>query len=177
MKVVLYGLALLAVFSLVGCIGPEEPIPVIATNLPAAAAHPADFMLEYRHADGSMPPPYHTEYEILLMTDGSGTVKFIPDYPGAETPIWTAPVTATASQLDQLYTLYSANLVGADLIEDDRVGGGFELLRITADGSTLDVPPLRDDTAVRPIYTLLTSLVPQAVWDDFDARKQEYDQQ
>jgi hypothetical protein len=51
-------------------------------------APPADFSLRYTWRAGTLPPPYHYDYRIVLHADGSGKMIMVPNYPAPDVPMW-----------------------------------------------------------------------------------------
>ena len=64
-----------------------------------------DFKVQYSWTAASMPPPYHFEYDVTIGPGLAGSVVYLPDYPGADTPTWSAEFTFTETDLDTLYQL------------------------------------------------------------------------
>ncbi|HMP41352.1 MAG TPA: hypothetical protein PKA05_13295, partial [Roseiflexaceae bacterium] len=73
---------------------------------PALAQRPADFALVYQWREGSLPPPYHYEYDIELQPSGLGEIRMRPDYPADGVPLWIESFSLSDSQLDSLYQVF-----------------------------------------------------------------------
>lgn len=104
-------------------------------NIPAT--RPDDFSLVYHWQEGSLPPPYHYEYSIIIQSDRQGHIEMLPDYPSDQTPVWEEVFTVTADDLDQLYALLlEKNFFQENWTAQDGppVGGSSEQLVVSAQG-------------------------------------------
>lgn len=141
---------------------------------------PSDLHLEYAWRGGTVPPPHHHEYEIILHASGRGEVVFRPDYPSEEPPEWREPFPVTVKELQGLYQL----MVGEGILgrewepipeEEAPVGGELESMRIVADAEEHEVPSaILDAPRVEPVYRLIRSLVPEAIWRSLLDRRESY---
>ncbi len=139
-----------------------------------------DLVVRYHWQEGSVPPPYHYEYHILLGPGKNGYVVFSPDYPGNDTPEWTEPFTITDVQRAQLIQLVRDNQILTrqwHLLQSPRVGGSLASMEVSAGDLRVSVPSqLADsDAAVAgKIYDAVRALVPQSTWDSLMQRREQY---
>ena len=142
---------------------------------------PADFRLRYDWREGSLPPPYHYEYTITLAADGSGLISMTPDYPGEGVPVWEEPFSLSPAELDRLHDLMvEQGLLRERWRAEDSppVGGSYAWLEVTRDGRTIEVPPFPVDgqrERATTIFTAVEASVPQAIRDDLELRRAEYE--
>jgi hypothetical protein len=145
---------------------------------PARGSIPDDFAVEYSWYEGSVAPPYHYEFDILVARDGSGTIRFRPDY-GSD-PEWVETFAVSSDDLDSLYGLmHDRKVFTRNWREDPEppVGGSVARMTVLADGVAYEIPTdllggLGD--AILPVYGEIESLVPEAIWRDLQARRDEY---
>ena len=52
-------------------------------------ARPDDFGVEYEWREGSLPPPYHYEYTVIIKPSSQSEIVLTPDYPSITVPKWT----------------------------------------------------------------------------------------
>lgn len=155
-----------------GC-GSEDPAPAVG------AERPDDFALTFEHVDGSVPPPGHQEWIVEVAADGSGTLEYLPDYPGEGVPTYRAEFEADPTELDALF----AELAAEGLLEeeiggsdDPPVGGDTETATITAEGESFDVPAFdgSDEAALAGVSEAVRGLVPDEIWSGFERRRDAY---
>lgn len=139
-----------------------------------------EFNLRYSWSEGSIPPPYHYEYDILFDSTGNGRVDMVPDYSGPGVPRWTEPFAVAPEAARDLYArMASDGLLAQEWrrLDDPPVGGSHAWLSVTAGGRQIEIPAFpvegQRERAAR-IYTAIRALVPQAVWDKLEAQREEY---
>ena len=140
---------------------------------------PADLAVEYSWYEGSVAPPYHYEFDIEVRADGSGTIRYRPDY-GSD-PEWVEDFTVSDADLDVLYWyMFDAGVFTSEWREDEEppVGGSVAGMRVTAGGTEyripLDLADAGDREAVIPVYGHIEGLVPNEIWRDLESRRTEY---
>jgi hypothetical protein len=142
---------------------------------------PNDLLITYEWREGSLPPPYHYEYSIRLQADGSGEVTMIPDYPGEGVPVWNEPFTVAPAALNQMYaTMQASGLLSErwSELDDPPVGGSSANMTVVAAGRTVTIPaflPPAQQGRAETIYATLRGVVPQAIFDDLEARRAAYE--
>lgn len=140
-----------------------------------------DFKVQYSWTAASMPPPYHFEYDVTIGPGLAGSVVYLPDYPGADTPTWSAEFTFTETDLDTLYQLIVRQGGLSHKwreIRNPPVGGDTSGLYVYANGKTSRVHSLMEEAArLEPIYEAITKLVPQEIWDTFAQQRAQYEQE
>jgi hypothetical protein len=151
----------------IGC-GDDDAVP---------ADLPDDFFVEYSWFEGSVAPPYHYSYDIEVHRDGSGTIRFRPDY--GDSTEWAESFSVSEEDLDRLYALMiDQQILGRSWEEDPEppVGGPVARMDVVAGGVTTEVPadPLGPASRLEPVYEAMDDLVPQALWDDLEARRQTF---
>jgi hypothetical protein len=162
-------LALLALFT-AGCSGEPEVKP-----------RPDDFSFQYNWAAGSMPPPYHYEYTIQIGPGPFGKATLVPNYPGADVPVWTEDFTITEQQLDDLYNLVTQkNMLRNNWREmsSPPVGGSTHWAAITAGGERYTVPSTletSEEVVVDDVYESVMAMVPSAQWSKLLDQRAEYE--
>ena len=123
--------------------------------------------LTFEFREGSLPPPSHYEYRIVIRGDGSGEIAMTPDYPDADVPVWretfSLPET-TAAQLLQDAEAFARSLpAGPD--RNPIVGGA------TVSAAQ---QPIADDERLQRIHAALRAAVPEAVWAELARRRARY---
>lgn len=145
------------------------------------ATAPDDLLITYEWREGSLPPPYHYEYSIVLRADGNGEVTMVPDYPGEGVPVWSEPFSVERASLDQMYaTMVEQGLLSQRWSAEDSppVGGSSEDMSVVAGGRTITIPsflPSAQQARAEAIYAALRAVVPQAIFDDLEARRAAYE--
>lgn len=138
---------------------------------------PSDFALEYFWAEGSVPPPYHNEYEITIDEGGAGSIVYRADYEPTDQE-WTESFTVSEAARQELYAaMVEADLFTRSLAEDDDppIGGSATELNVTADGELTEVPAFpQDSSGLEELYESIEALVPEALWTTFEAQRQEF---
>ncbi len=141
---------------------------------------PADFKLTYAWREGSLPPPYHYSYQIVLAPDGSGNITFTPDYAGPDVPTWVEPFQLSGAERGALY----AALVAQDVLRErwqaepmPPVGGSSATLQVTAHGQTITLPNFvveGQQSRAAAIHALVEAQVPEAIWRQLRAQRDAY---
>jgi len=68
-------------------------------------ARPADFAFRYAWREGSLPPPHHYEFTIVVDAGGRGTIVFYPDYLEEGVAPWEEAFLVPPAEMDELYRL------------------------------------------------------------------------
>ena len=140
---------------------------------------PEDFSVIYRWAEGSVPPPYHYEYEIYIGPGENGRIIFCPDYPMEDPPVWIEEFHLDNATLNRLYEF----MVEKDVfmrdwteMEGAAVGGELEWMEGTANKMHFKVPSVIEESEiVGSIYEFLRSLVPEWIWIKLMSQRQQYE--
>lgn len=144
-------------------------------------ARSGDFKVQYSWTAASMPPPYHFEYDVTIGPGLAGSVVYLPDYPGADTPTWSADFTLAAADLDALYQLILHQEVFGHRWREVRnrpIGGATSELQVLANGETVRVHSQMVGAArLEPINETVIKLVPQEIWDTFAQQRAQYEQE
>ena len=145
------------------------------------SSRPGDFRVQYSWTAASMPPPYHFEYDVTIGPGLTGSVVYLPDYPGTDTPTWSAEFTLTEADLDALYQLIVRQGVLSRKwreIRNPPIGGDTSRLEVQANGKAVRVHSLMVDAArLEPINEAITKLVPQDIWDTFAGQREQYQEE
>jgi hypothetical protein len=165
-------LTLLLTLTLACSVFTPEPTPM--------DTRPADFSVRYDWYEGSLPPPYHYEYSISVDSSGAGVVEMVPDYPSEDVPVFTETFTVEPAALEALFDQlveHGAFTVQWREEDDPPVGGSYASTTLTANGETIEIPGfvVPDQAAAQSdIADAVTALVPQAIWDELEAQRQQY---
>lgn len=152
-----------------------------ATDVPDA--RPDDFSVEYEWREGSLPPPYHYEYTIVIKPDSEGEVTMIPDYPSETAPEWTETFTVEEEELDSLYQVMVDNGLFTQkwrTLDLSPVGGGRQSMTVTAGGEQVTLEPhlvSDQEVSAEAMYSAVEALVPKEIWDKLNARREQYMQE
>lgn len=149
-----------------------------------ADRRPTDFAVEYNWRRGSVPPPNHYEYSILIKSDGRGEIAMVPNYPSETVPKWTEQFTLDSEKLDELYRQMFENKLFTNVwqqAKEQRVGGDNQDLTVTAGLRNFTIKdyliPEQQTAAAAAIYQAVNRTVPKAIWDKLNAQRQQYAQE
>jgi hypothetical protein len=176
MKLLFYSLPILLIALLIGC-------STASSTRNAPATRPDDFSVEYEWHEGSLPPPYHYEYTITIKPDGQAEFMMIPDYPSKTVLRWTESFTVKAEELDRFYRMIVTNGLFTKkwrMLDPLPVGGSRQSMTVTAGGKqvAVEAPLVPDqDASAKAIYSALEALVPKAIVDTLNARRERYMQE
>jgi len=139
---------------------------------------PHDFSVRYKWIEGSLPPPYHYEYEICIGPGVSGEIVFYPDYPIENPPVWTETFSVDDRALDELYALIMERELFTKKwteIEDPPVGSHLEWLEVVAYRDHILVPSVIEESEiVNDAYSMIRSLVPAWIWSKLMRQRDQY---
>ena len=144
------------------------------------ATRPEDFQVQYDWSEGSLPPPYHYEYTVLIEPDGQAEVRMTPDYPGPGVPTWTETFSLTPEELDSLYAqMLAQGLERENWAEEDDppVGGSSAWVVVTSRGKEIRIPAFvvsRQAAKAQALREAVRSVVPQPIWDELDVLREAY---
>lgn len=175
-------LVVLLLVTLAGC---QAARPLAATPsatetaIPSADGRPGDFSVAYHWENGSLPPPNHYEYTIMIEADGSGQMTLIPDYPGGDVPVWEERFTLSAAQLDALYaTLQAHGLMTTDWHQQNPPPGSvLYQMSVTTGGQQVGFTAVvgeDQEEAARVIMDAVYTAVPEEVRSKLQAQRLEY---
>jgi hypothetical protein len=177
-------LLLLAILAALGCVLYRAQVArVLGAVAPGRMnaemiRYPNDLTLRYEWHAGTMPPPYHHEYIIMVEPGRQGEIVFYPDYAAEGVPEWCEAFAVTAKELDHLYVvMVNAQVFGGRWVpmSDPPIGGDIEWLDVTANGDTVRIPAQPEGgEALQPVYDAIRGLVPDETWARLRARRQEY---
>ncbi len=190
-RAAVFAAATLGILPLVACnpLGNENATPVATvgaytrpTKTPGdkMKPQPADFSVDYEWRAGTMPPPYHYEYSILIGPGEQGQIVYQPDYDSENVPTWSEEFTVTRQQLSDLYNLVVDRKLLREKwgkVTDPPVGGSLQWAEITAHGKTYKIPSHLQgfqEEAAGTLYEAVRGMVPQETWDKLEARRQRY---
>jgi hypothetical protein len=138
------------------------------------------FTIHYHWVAGSMPPPYHSEYDILLQDNLQGAVTYLPDYPSENTPVWNYPFEITEDDYNTLSEMIiSLNIIHAEWEEpeDHTIGGSLEWLELSQGENRIRIPARltnADEERAAPLYQAIRTLVPKSIWDELNRKNDQY---
>lgn len=140
---------------------------------------PEDFAVRYKWIEGSVPPPYHYEYEIHVGPGENGRIIFCPDYPMEAPPVWIEEFHLDNVTLNRLYEfMVEKGVLVRDWtdMEDATVGGELEWMEGIANKIHFKVPSaIEESEMVESIYEFLRSLVPERIWTKLMSQQQQYE--
>jgi hypothetical protein len=169
---------LLLILFTVCCIGCAALNP--AANEPAT--RPDDFRIEYEWRAGSLPPPWHYEYTIIIDSTRSEIV-LIPDYPSAAAPKWAEYFKVEKQGLDDLHRVMAENGLFTQKwrrLDPAPVGGSNQKLVVTARGKRFKVEDYlisEQQDSAQAMYAAVRSLVPKEIWERLQAKRRQYMQE
>jgi hypothetical protein len=161
----------------------EIPCPRLGSGGDKADEAPADFGVDYEWRAGSLPPPFHYQFSIVVPPAGPATMVMVPDYPSDTTPRWTESFAVRREELANLYRLmvsYGLFSRGWRTQELGRVGGSNQSLTVTAHGKQFvvqDYLPRCQEALANGMDSAVSALVPKATWNRLQARRQQYVQE
>ncbi|MDD5168122.1 MAG: hypothetical protein PHN75_04830 [Syntrophales bacterium] len=170
---------LLLMLFVVSCIGCATFHP--STN--ERNERPDDFGVEYEWREGSLPPPYHYEFTVIIKPSSQSEIVLTPDYPATTVPRWTEFFKVEEQGLNDLYRVMVENgLFTRKWRQMDAapVGGSNQTLAVTAQGKRIKVEDyLVSDQQVsaKAMYAAVQALVPKEIWERLQARRQQYMQE
>jgi|CXWL01.1.fsa_nt_gi hypothetical protein len=164
--------------SLMGC-------PTSSPSTQEMKTRPADFSIHYKSTNGSLPPPYHYEYTIRIEPAGAGQVELIPGYPFLDPsvvlPTWVEHFHVVEQNLDDVYRvmveneLFTRSWRKSDTRQEP--GGGLESLVVLAGGKQITVKDFlasEQEASARVMYAAVRDLVPKNLWEQLEARREQY---
>ncbi|MFC1934185.1 hypothetical protein ACFLXX_03425 [Chloroflexota bacterium] len=140
---------------------------------------PEDFAVTYKWIEGSVPPPYHYEYEIHIGPGEKGRITFYPNYPMEKPPVWIEEFQLDNMTLNSLYELIvEKGILVRDwtIVEDAEVGDKLEWIEGVANTIHFEVPSTIEESAiVESIYEFIRSLVPERIWTRLMSQQKQYE--
>ena len=143
-------------------------------------ARPDDFGVEYEWREGSLPPPYHYEYTVIIKPSGRGEIVLTPDYPSTIVPKWTEYFKVEEQGLNDLYRVMVENGLFTRKwrqLDTAPVGGSNQTLVVTAQGKRIKVEDYvvtEQQVSAKVMYAAVQALVPKEIWERLQARRQQY---
>ena len=153
---------------------------------------PKDFALRWEWSAGTMPPPYHYEYSLVLKGYEAsqkacpprmqGEITFWPDYPGSSVPAWRETFFVWTPECLRVYAL----LHDGDLLkgktaprEESPLGGETVILEVTAKRKTVRIASFELSKTQRlflleKVAPAVKAMVPDHLWQRLQARQKAY---
>ena len=147
---------------------------------PADTKIPEDLRVIYDWEEGSLPPPHHYSYRIIIQANGAGQVEFVPGYSFQNAPKWIEPFPTSPADVEKLYArMYSSKVFSKvwRKRESRAVGGSLSLIDWVANGKAGRLPSTLepgDRAAYDTVVDHIRSLVPPGLWADLQARRTEF---
>jgi hypothetical protein len=141
---------------------------------------PPDLTIRYEWDSGSLPPPYHFEYTILVGPGNQGEIAYRPGYPTDQPPEWAEVFTVSESKLDQLHKFLLEGKIHTrrwQTLSEGFLGGSDANLSGTIDDEHFSIPGNlipSDKALIAPLYLIIQNLVPPAIWKQMDDQRQKY---
>jgi len=158
----------------------SAPIQGGKIESPAATKIPDDLRVIYDWEEGSLPPPHHYSYRIIVLANGTGQVEFIPGYSFQDSPKWIEPFTVSPADMEKLYARMNSSKVFSKVWrkrESRAVGGSLSLIDWVANGKAGRIPSTLeqgDQGTYAAIVDHIRSLVPPGLWADLQARRSKF---
>jgi hypothetical protein len=146
-------------------------------------ATPDDFRVEYEWREGSLPPPYHYEYTVIINRSSRSEIALTPDYPSTGVPKWTEFFEIEEQGLNDLYRVMVENGLFTRKwrqLDAAPVGGSNQTLLVTAQGKHIKVEDYlvsEQQVSAKAMYAAVQALVPREMWRRLQARRQKYMQE
>ena len=146
-------------------------------------ARPDDFGIEYKWCEGSLPPPYHYEYTVIIKPSSRSEIVLTPDYPSTTVPKWTEYFKVEEQGLNDLYRVMVENGLFTRKwwqLDAPPVGGSNQTLVVTAQGKRIKVEDYlvsEQQASAKVMYAAVQALVPKEIWERLQARRQQYMQE
>ncbi len=139
---------------------------------------PPDFSLKYRWCEGTVPPPHYYEYSIAIGPKNTGEIKFYPDYPQHDLPVWVEHFDISSQAWMAIYAQMTTDNLFRQAwteIQNAPVGGSLEWLDITAQGVEYKIPSMIEEAAeVEQVYEAIRTLVPIKVWKKLMSQREDF---
>jgi hypothetical protein len=138
---------------------------------------PPDFSVLFFYHEGSLPSPDYYEYTILVRPDGSGELRFWPDYPAHHPEPVLFPFYASQAELADLYRqMTQVGLFNRQWRETENppTGGSRAWIEVTAEQKQYAIPPNltpREKARAEQIYAAVRALIPPEVWQRLGGKK------
>ena len=146
-------------------------------------ARPDDFGVEYEWRAGSLPPPYHYSYTVIIKPSCQSEIVLIPDYSSITVPKWTESFKVEDQGLNDLYRVMVENGLFTQKwrqLDKAPVGGSSQTLVVTAQGKRFKVEDYlvsEQQVSAAEMYAAVRALVPKDIWERLQARRQQYMQE
>ncbi len=146
-------------------------------------ARPNDFVIEYEWREGSLPPPYHYEYSVIINPSGRSEIILTPDYPSTTVPKWTEFFKVEEQNLNDVYRVIVENGLFTRKwrqLDQAPVGGSNQTLIVMVKGKRIKIEDYlvpEQQFSAKLMYAAVQALVPQEIWERLQARRQKYVQE
>lgn len=146
-------------------------------------ARPDDFYIEYEWREGSLPPPYHYEYTVIINPSSRSEISLTPDHPSTTVPKWTEFFKVEEQDLNNLYRVMIENGLFTRKwrqLDGAPVGGRKQTMTVTAQGKQITVEDYlvsEQQVSAKAMYAAVQALVPKEIWKRLQARRQKYMQE
>ncbi len=147
--------------------------PESTATLPLAEYNrPEDFRVEYYWNNGTVAPPYHYGYDIIIESAGQSKVVLTCGYPGLlDYPggTYTETIDIQQMDLDELYLQFVKNGLYMQNWREltPAPGGGSESVVVTVQGRQLH-------TSSNAMFSAIRALVPEAIWTKLNDQREEF---
>ena len=130
--------------------------------------------IAYTWNDGSVPPPYHAEFQLVLGPCSTGRLECRPDYVGNSPPVWTWTFDIPPHAIDDL----AAELTNGCAVPAEAtpirgspavsVGGAHGVIEVRCEERLIAQEPTEASA------NSLKSAIPADIWADLQQRRSEY---
>lgn len=137
---------------------------------------PNDFTVKYNYVSGTIPPPYHYEYNVSIDAKGNGIISYKPDY--VFDTLWTETFKLPRKSIGNFWSLLKKNDFFEKKWTDAEkhpVGGSIEYLEITAKNKIYKIPafPIEKDNAEK-FLKAVRQLISKTAMDILTAKREKY---
>lgn len=132
---------------------------------------PEDFTFIYEYSEGSVAPQPYYEYTIEVTRDGSGEIRYLPDFPQNNPEELVELFQVSSAEMDRLYLVMKhAGLLHPTWqpSRTGRLGGPKTRLQVIAGGRVFDFRyalDLNDADGLERLYDLIRANVPERIWE------------
>lgn len=141
------------------------------------STRPDDFTFIFEYSEGSVPPQFYYEYSIEIASDGSGEIRYLPDFPQNHPDELVELFQISNEEMDRLYLVmkHSGMLHPTwHPSRTGRLGGPKTRLQVIAGGRVFEIRSavnVDDAGELEKLYDQIRACVPQRIWDKIGTLK------
>ena len=140
-------------------------------------SRPSDFSFRFEYRASNLPSEDYYEYAIEVAPDGSGEIRYLPDYPQNHPEELVEIFELTPAAMDRIFRmLLVLGLLHAVWMpeEPSHAGGPKQFLQVVSGGRWYDIHGSlsADDAAgLTKLFDTIRAAVPKLVWDKIEQMK------